>query len=98
MSAMASLITGVSIVYSTVCSGADKKKISKLRVTGFIEGDSPVNGEFPAENVSIWWRHYEYQLIYHVIFIDVLIIIPLRFWQNQRSTIRSQSIRSQTLK
>ena len=63
MSAMASQITGVSIVYSTVCSGVDKKKASKLRVTGLCERNSPVTGEFPAqrasdaENVSSWWRH-----------------------------------------
>ena len=40
------------------------KDISKLRVTGLCEGNSPVTGEFPAqmasnaENVSIWWRHH----------------------------------------
>ena len=40
------------------------KKISKLRVTGLCEGNSPVTGEFPAqmasnaENVSIRWRHH----------------------------------------
>ena len=40
------------------------KKTSKLRVTGFCAGNSPVIGEFPeqmpsnAENVSIWWRHH----------------------------------------
>ena len=40
------------------------KKTSKLRVTGFCVGNSPVTGEFPeqmasnAENVSIWWRHH----------------------------------------
>ena len=40
------------------------KKTSKLHVTGFCEGSSPVTGEFPAqrasnaENVSIWWRHH----------------------------------------
>ena len=39
------------------------KKTPKLRVTGLC-GNSPVNGEFPAqmasnaENVSIWWRHH----------------------------------------
>ena len=39
------------------------KKTSKLRVTGFCAGNSPVTGEFPAqmasnsENVSIWWHH-----------------------------------------
>ena len=36
MSAMASQITGITIVYSTVCSGAGKKT-SKLRVTGLCE-------------------------------------------------------------
>ena len=40
------------------------KKISKLRVTGLCEGNSPVTGEFPAQRasnaeiVSIWWRHH----------------------------------------
>ena len=41
------------------------RKTSKLRVTGFCEGNSPVTCEFPTqrasnvENVSIWWRlHY----------------------------------------
>ena len=44
------------------------KKTSKLRVTGFCEGNSPVTGELPeqrasnAENVSIWWRHHEIKL------------------------------------
>ena len=38
MSAMASIITGVSIVYSTVCSGADQRKHQKLRVTAFVKG------------------------------------------------------------
>ena len=39
-------------------------KISRLRVTGICEGNSPVTGEFSAqrtsnaENVSILWRHH----------------------------------------
>ena len=43
------------------------KKTSKLRVTGLCAGKSPVTGEFPAqmasdaENVSIWWRHHEFE-------------------------------------
>ena len=63
MSAMASQITSLTIVYSTVHSGADQKKTSTLRATGLCAGNSPVTGEFPeqkasnAENVSIWWRH-----------------------------------------
>ena len=53
MNAMASQIAGVSIIWSTVCSGADKK------TTGLYERNPPVTGEFPsqrasnAENVSI---------------------------------------------
>ena len=64
MSAIASEITSLTIVYSTVYLDADKKKTSKLRVTGLCAGNSPVTGEFPAqmaskaENVSIWWRHH----------------------------------------
>ena len=43
MGAMASQITGVAIVYSTVCSGKKSTKTSKLRVTGLCERNSPVN-------------------------------------------------------
>ena len=62
MSAMASQIIAFSIIYSTVCSGADKK-IIKARRPRLYDGNSPVSGEFPAqrtsnaENVSIWWRN-----------------------------------------
>ena len=44
--------------------GRRSKKTSKLRVTGLCVGNSPGNGEFPAqmasnaENVSIWWRRH----------------------------------------
>ena len=61
MGAMASQITSLTIVYSTVYSGAHQKT-SKLRVTGLCARNSPVTGEFPAQmasnvkNVSIWWR------------------------------------------
>ena len=42
------------------------KERSKLRVTGFCEGNPPVTDGFPSqrasnkENVSIWWRHHVY--------------------------------------
>ena len=64
MSAMASQITSLTIIYSTVYSRRRSKKTPKLRVTGLCEGNSPVTGEFPgqrasnAESVSIWWRHH----------------------------------------
>ena len=76
MGAMASQITTLTIVYSAVYSGADTK--SKLRVTGLCAGNSPVTGEFPAqmpsnaENISIWWRHHE---------SDVLSVLWMSPWQ-----------------
>ena len=63
MGTMVSQMTGLTIVYSTVYSGADKNT-PKLRVTGLCAGNSLVTGEFQAkmasnaENVSIWWRHH----------------------------------------
>ena len=63
MTTMASQITSLMIVFSTVYSGADKKT-SKLRVTGLCGGNSTGTGEIlaqmasNAENVSIWWRHH----------------------------------------
>ena len=65
MSAMASQITGVSIVCSIVGSGG-YHKTSKLRVTPLCRG---FTGEFPAqkvsnaENVSIWWRHHAFSVL-----------------------------------
>ena len=64
MGTVASQITSLAIVYSTVFSGCRSKKTSKLSVTGLCAGHSPGIGEFPAQmasnedNVFIWWRHY----------------------------------------
>ena len=53
MGAMASQITSLTIVYWTVYSGVDNKKItSKLRVTGICAGNSLATGEFPAQMAS----------------------------------------------
>ena len=63
MSPMASQITSLWIVYSTVYSRS--KKTSQLRVIGLCAGNSPGTGEFSAqkasnaENVFIWWRQHE---------------------------------------
>ena len=65
MSAMASQITSLAIVYSTVYSMRRSRKTSKLRVTGLCAGihRSPVNSPQKrasnAENVSTWWRHHD---------------------------------------
>ena len=48
MSTMASQITRLTIVYSSVYSGADQRKHQwKLCVAGLCEGNSPTTGELP---------------------------------------------------
>ena len=60
MSTIASLITSLAVVYSTVYSDADQRKHQSSASLAFVWG----TGEFPAqrasyaENVSIWWRHH----------------------------------------
>ena len=66
MCAIASQITSLTIVYSTVYSGADQRKHQSSALLAFVGGNSPGTGEFPAqmasntENVSVWWRHHVY--------------------------------------
>ena len=53
MGAVASQITSLTTVYSTVYPDADqRKKTSKLHVTGLCVGNSPGTGEFPAQMAS----------------------------------------------
>ena len=62
MSKIASQITSLTIVYSTVYSGPDQTKHQSSASLAFVRG----TGEFPAqmasnaENVSIWWRHHDH--------------------------------------
>ena len=58
ISAMVSQITGVTIVYSTVCLVADQVKTSKLRVTGLCEGNSPLIDEFPSQRAGNVFKFY----------------------------------------
>ena len=66
MAAIASQITSLTIVFSTVYSDADQRKHQSTASLAFA-GFSPGTGEFPtqmasnAENVSIWWRHHDRQ-------------------------------------
>ena len=52
MSAMASQITGVSIVYSTVYCGADQREHQSAASLALSAENSPVTVEFPAEKDS----------------------------------------------
>ena len=61
MSEIVSQITGVSIVCSAVCSGADQRKYQSSALLAFVRGIHwwPVDSSQRAskvENVSIWWR------------------------------------------
>ena len=62
MGAMGSQIIGVSIVHSTVGSGADQIKHQSAASLAFVRGvtdDFPSQRAINEENLSIWWRHHE---------------------------------------
>ena len=60
ISAMASQITGVSVVCLTVCSGSDQRKKSKLRVTGLCEGNPPVTGGFSPHKGPVMQKMFPF--------------------------------------
>ena len=56
MTTVASQITSLTVVYSTVYSSLDQsKRVENLPVTG----EFPAQRASNAENGSIWWRHHE---------------------------------------
>ena len=55
MSAMASQITNLTIVYWSFYSVADQRKHQNSAVTG----EFPAQMASNAENISIWWRHQD---------------------------------------
>ena len=61
MGEMASEITSLTIVYSTVYSGIEQRKhrsSASLAFVGEFTGEFPTQMACNAENVSIWWRHH----------------------------------------
>ena len=62
MSAMVPQITGIPIVCSTLCSGADQRQYQSSASLAFVRGihrrgfPSPCASN--AANISIWWRHH----------------------------------------
>ena len=65
MGTMVSQITSLTIVYSTIYSGADQRKHQSSTSLAFLWGthrwpvNSPVQMTHNVENVSIWWCHHE---------------------------------------
>ena len=62
---MVSQITGVSIVFSALCSDADQWKHQSSASLAFVRGiyrwpvNSPHKGPVTWKNVSNWWRHHD---------------------------------------
>ena len=65
MTTMASQITSLTVVYSTVYSDADQRKhqsSASLAIVWGIHRDRWIprtKGQLP-ENISIWWRHHDF--------------------------------------
>ena len=78
--AMASQVTSVNIVYSTVYSGADERKHQGPRVSGLCEGihrwpvNSPHKGPVTRKIVSIWCCHHEKKRLIRKVFISLFVI------------------------
>ena len=84
MGTTASQITGVSIMYSTVCTDADEKKNHKgSALLALCEGTSLVAGEFPAQRASNAEKHFYLVTSswfinkYHIVGIGSPIISPI---------------------
>ena len=58
MGAISSQITSLTIVYSTVYSGADQRKHQSFASLAFVSGEFPAQMASNVENVSISWRHH----------------------------------------
>ena len=58
MSSIASQISSVCSVYSTICSGADQRKYQSSAQLAFMRGNTHTEAS-DAENISNWWRHHE---------------------------------------
>ena len=73
MGAMASQITSLTIVYSTVYSDADQRKHQRSASLAFVAGEFPAQMASYAENVSIWWRHHA----------DIECRIDMPYWEQK---------------
>ena len=62
MGTIASQITSLTIVYSTVYSDADQREHQSSASLPFVRGIHRFHAQMAsnAENVSIWWRHHEW--------------------------------------
>ena len=59
MGAMASPITSITIVYSTVYAGPHQRKHQSSASLAVVTGEFLAQMASNAENVSIWWRYHD---------------------------------------
>ena len=99
MGAIASQITCLTIICSTVYSEADKKP-SKLRVTGLCVGNSPGTGEFPHMwPVTLKMFPFDDVIMLTVYHMNAPITEPVRMenisvanhWRNTLLELRAQN-------
>ena len=62
MDMIASQITSLTVVYSTVYSDADQRKHQSSVSLAFVRGIHRGRMASNAESISIWWRRYEISL------------------------------------
>ena len=83
MCAIASQITGVSLVCSTVCLGIDQRKHQSSASLAFM--NPPVTSGFPskrasnAEKVSRWWRFHDPIIWSNLTFVayTICVVVPI---------------------
>ena len=63
MDTIASQITSLTIVFSTVYSDAAQRKHQSSAPLAFVPGTGDLSAQMAssAENVSIWWRHHDHK-------------------------------------
>ena len=76
-------ITSLTIVYSTVYSGADQRKHQ------WETGEFPTQMASNAENVSIWWRHHEYRYSHYK---NKTVVRPFYFYIGNSYTDKMTSL------
>ena len=83
MGMIASQITSLTIVYSTVDSGADQRKHQRPASLAFVRGihrepvNSPHKWPVTRKNVSFWWRHYGFAELIKYKLTNIITSCPL---------------------
>ena len=104
MRAMASQITGVSIVCSTVCSCADQRKHQSSASLAFVQGNPPMTDGFLSErannakNISILWRHHGLWILSFWWWLRLLRYICYDYiWRSKRMSLQRDKRRKSEL-